>query len=265
MNDAVTLTFENDVAVLRMHRPDTRNAFSDEIKAGLAQAVQTLRANADVRAVVFTGSGGVFCAGGDLKAMLRRFKSGERATPAEYQAGLEELHDWLKQLRDLPVPVITAVDGPAFGAGLALALCGDMVVASDRATFSAAFAKVGAIPDCNLFWSLPRVVGVQRARELFYTARVVDAPEALRLGLCMEVVTPDALMPRAMEIAGQMTQSSPLAFALTKELSGLAMQIDSDTMLAREAEAQGRCLTSDYHYEAIARFAAKTPPKFDFK
>jgi 2-(1,2-epoxy-1,2-dihydrophenyl)acetyl-CoA isomerase len=264
-DDAVHLSITDGVALLQMCRPTSRNAFSDEMKTGLRDAIGTLDGHPDVGAIVFTGAGGVFCAGGDLKAMLRRHETGEENDLRDVQARMEELYVWLRQLRDMPVPVITAVDGPAYGAGLALALCGDMVVASTRATFNASFAKLGAIPDCNLLWTLPRVVGLQRARELFYTARTVDAVEAQALGLCMEVVPTEGLLPRAMEIAQQMKNTSPLAYRLTKTLTAQSMQSDSDAMLALEAAAQAECLTSDYHFEAIARFADKTSSKFDFK
>lgn len=265
MNDAVRLTREDGVALLEMVRPETRNAFSDEIKSGLGDAMDELSRDKGLRALIFTGCEGVFCAGGDLKAMLRRHRSGERNTAGDVRGRMRELHAWFRKLRDLPVPVIVAVDGPAFGAGLGLALCGDIVLAADRARFSASFAKVGAVPDCNLMWSLPRVVGQQRAREMFYTARTLGAREALRLGLCMEVMPAPELLPRAKEIAGMMSEVSPTAYALTKEITARAMQTDSDTILEMEADAQAICLTSDYHFDAIARFAAKTAPAFNFK
>ncbi|MCY6379704.1 enoyl-CoA hydratase/isomerase family protein [Hoeflea prorocentri] len=265
MSDPVRLTRSDGIALLEMARPDTRNAFSDEIKSGLSDALQTLTEATDLRALIFTGSDGVFCAGGDLKAMLERHRSGHKNTAEDMRNRMLELHVWFKKLRDLPVPVIVAVDGPAFGAGLGLALCGDIVLASDRALFSASFTKVGAVPDCNLMWSLPRVVGQQRAREMFFTARTVDAQEALRLGLCMEVLPAEKLLPRAKEIAAMMENVSPTAYALTKEIMAHAMQADSDTILKMEADAQAKCLTSEYHLDAIGRFASKTPPAFNFK
>jgi len=265
MTDAVRLTLgEDGVALLEMNRPDRRNAFSDEIKDGLRDATATLSRTSGLRALVFTGSGGTFCAGGDLKAMLRRHEAGEANTADDVEARMNAIHAWFRVLRDMPVPVIVAVDGPAVGAGLGLALVGDLVLASETAVFGATFAKVGAVPDCNLMWSLPRIVGLQRARELFYTARLVDAQEALRLGLCLEVLPRDRLMDRAREVAAMMAETSPEAFALTKEITGRAMQSDSDTILAAETAAQRICLTSAYHIDAVTRFAAKARPRFDF-
>ena len=266
MADAVRLTLdESGIATLEMTQPESRNAFSDAIKDGLHNAMQNLSGNDRLRVLIFTGSGGAFCAGGDLKAMLRRFELGEAIDAEDVKHRMETLHAWFRILRDLPVPVIVAVDGPAVGAGLGLALTGDIVLASDTAVFGATFATVGAVPDCNLMWSLPRVVGLQRARELFYTARLLDAKEAHQLGLCIEVLSPDRLVPRAKEIADMMLNTSPEAFALTKEITSRAMQSDSDTILAEETRAQMTCLTSDYHIDAIRRFVAKERPAFRFK
>jgi len=265
MGDAVRLSFEDDIALLALSQPESRNAFSEEIKAGLQAAMEQLSAKADLRALIFTGADGVFCAGGDLKRMLERHKNGEKNTQADVKQRMNEVHYWLKQLRDLPVPVIVAVDGPAFGAGFALALTGDIILATDRAQFNASFGVVGAVPDCNLMWSLPRVVGLQRARELFFTARTVDAKEALQLGICMEITVPDALLPRAWDIARMMSNLSPSAYAMTKEITARAMESDSDAILELEAQAQAKCLMSDYHIDAIARFAQKLPLKFRFQ
>ncbi|MEP3787255.1 enoyl-CoA hydratase/isomerase family protein [Ascidiaceihabitans sp.] len=264
MSDAVKVTRDGDVALIELNEPASRNAFSQDIRDGLRDAAAALTGDATLRAVVLTGTGGVFSAGGDLKAMLRRHKSGEEYSHDTAKARMEALHNWFKQFCALPVPVIAAVDGPAYGAGFGLAMCADIVIASERAEFGASFAKVGAVPDCNLMWSLPRIIGLQKARELFYTARVVGATEAQALGICMEVLPPEAVLPRALEIAGMMQETSQLAFSLTKELTGRALQSDAETMLKLEAEAQAQCLTSEYHINAIGRFTEKKPPKFNF-
>jgi len=266
MSDAVRLTFsDNGVALLEMNRPETRNAFSDEIKDGLRDAMATLSNAKQLRALVFTGTGGAFCAGGDLKAMLNRHQTGEGNSPQDVKDRMDTLHSWFRVLRDLPVPVIVAVDGPAVGAGLGLALVGDIVLASDTAIFGASFGAVGAAPDCNLMWSLPRIVGLQRARELFYTGRMVKPAEAQSLGLCLEVLPQEELMYRAHAVATMMINTSPEAYALTKKITAQALESDSDTILALETDAQMVCLTSDYHIDAVARFAAKERLEFHFK
>ena len=265
VSEAVNLTFDGGVAVLELSEPKSRNALSDAIKEGLEKAADTLARSKDLRALVITGSGGVFCAGGDLKAMLRKHLAGESENPDQKLASMKTLHIWFRKLRDLPVPTIVAVDGPAFGAGFGLALLGDVIICSDKASFGASFAKVGAVPDCNLMWSLPRAIGLQRAKELFYSARTVDAQEAKSLGIVMDIYPQDHLLPRALEMAKMMAEMSPVAFPLTKKIMDQSFDLSSDDMLNKEAQAQAICLTSAYHHDAIAAFASKQKPRFDFQ
>ncbi|MEM6460892.1 MAG: enoyl-CoA hydratase-related protein [Pseudomonadota bacterium] len=266
MTDAVTLQIDDDgIALVTLNQPGRRNALTVEVKACLSKISAQLAHDENLKSVVLTGSGGVFCAGGDLKKMLERHAAGKSAGAEDQLARMRETQTWFRTLRDLSVPVITAVDGPAFGAGFSLALVGDLILASERAQFCASFPKVGAVPDLGLLWSLPRVVGLQRAREIFYTARTLSTEEAVDLGIALEVHPHEALLPRAMEMARKMAQASPLAFRLTKELSARAMESDCDTILALEAEAQAICLTSSYHRDALSRFVEKKPPKFSFE
>lgn len=265
MTDPVTLTITDGIGVVTLNQPERRNALTLAVKESLVRISAELTSSETLKAVVLTGAGGVFCAGGDLKKMLERHASGEAAGAEDQLARMKETQSWFRVFRDLPVPVITAVDGPAFGAGFGLALVGDIVLASEHAQFCSSFAKVGAVPDLGLMWSLPRVVGPQRARELFYTARTVSAEDARVLGIALEVHAPDALLPRALRMAKQMAQASPVAFRLTKQISARAMDCDSDTILDLEAQAQAVCLTSEYHLDAISRFAEKKPPRFSFE
>lgn len=264
MSDPLRITRDNGVVQIEMMEPRSRNALSDAMRAALHDTFHSLSNDAEMRALILTGSDGVFCAGGDLKKMLENHKSGLVSGAKDVIVRMKHLHSWIKKLRDMPVPVIVAVDGPAYGAGLGLALTGDIILASDRASFNASFCKVGAVPDGNLLYSLPRMVGLQRAREMFYTGRTVTADEAQCIGICMEVTSSDALLPRAQEIAAQMTQTSPTAFSLTKAISGRSLELSSDTLLDMEAQAQSICLTSDYHKDAIDRFSRKEAPRFNF-
>ncbi len=265
MSSPIRITRDNGVVQIEMTEPKSRNAFSDAMRQAMHDTILELSRDTDMSALILTGSEGVFSAGGDLKKMLENYKAGLVSGAEDYLPRMKFLHSWVSKLRDMPVPVIVAVDGPAYGAGLGLALTGDIILASDRATFNASFCKVGAVPDGNLFYSLPRMIGLQRARELFYTGHTVDAQEAQRIGICMEVTTPEALLPRAQEIAAQMTQTSRTAFSLTKAISGRSMELSSDELLEMEAQAQAICLSSDYHRDAIARFANKQPPRFNFR
>lgn len=265
MSEPLRITRTGNVVQIEMTEVRSRNALSDEMRNALRDVMRALSDDSDLGALILTGSEGVFCAGGDLKRMLANHKAGLVSGAEDITPRMRHLHSWLRLLRDMPVPVIVAVDGPAYGAGLGLALTGDIILASDRASFNASFCKVGAVPDGNLFYSLPRMVGLQRAREMFYTGRTVGAEEAQRIGICMEVLSPEALLPRAQEIAAQMIESSRTAFRLTKAISARSMELDSDTLLDMEAQAQSICLTSEYHKDAIDRFTRRTPPRFDFK
>lgn len=265
MTDALEISRDGGVATFRMNEPASRNALSEAMRAGFASALQSLATDPDLQALILTGSDGAFCAGGDLKKMLANHKAGLVSEPEDILPRMKHLHGWIRLLRDLPVPVIVAVDGPAYGAGLGLALTGDIILASDRASFNASFCKVGAVPDGNLFHTLPRMIGLQRAREMFYTGRTVGAEEAQRLGICMEVLPPQDLLPRAQGIARMMCDTSRVAFAMTKSISGRSLELDSDALLELEAQAQAICLASSYHKDAIDRFTQKLPPRFDFR
>lgn len=265
MTDPLRITRKDGVVQVEMMESRSRNALSDAMRAALHDTMHALSTDTDMQALILTGSDGVFCAGGDLKKMLENHKAGLVSGSEDITPRMKHLHAWIRKLRDMPVPVIVAVDGPAYGAGLGLALTGDIILASDRASFNASFCKVGAVPDGNLFYSLPRMVGLQRAREMFYTGRTVHAAEAQQIGICMEVTTPDALLPRAQAIAAQMTRTSRTAFGLTKAISGRTFELDSDTLLEMEAQAQSICLASGYHKDAIDRFTRKEAPRFDFR
>ena len=161
--------------LIRINRPERRNAFDLEVRAGLAQAIFQAKDDDSVRAVVITGTDGVFCAGGDLKALSEAkrpvFKDRDR---------IRRLHTWFRELIHLEKPVIAAVDGPAFGAGFNLALACDFVLATPRARFCAVFGRIGLVPDLGGFFLLPRIVGLQRAKDLVFSAREMDGDEAKR-------------------------------------------------------------------------------------
>ncbi len=260
---AAVLSCEIDagVATLTMNRPESKNALSAEMKDAFAAAVPAIAADAAVRAVILTGAGGAFCAGGDLRGMeaVR-----EQMTTETWRERMREVQPWLKQLIELDKPLIAAVDGPAFGAGFSLALAADFVLATPRARFCLSFMRVGLVPDFAAMYTLPRVVGVQRAKELMLSAREVAADEAERLGLVMEVLDADALMPRARQLAQSFTGASPLAVSLVKQGAGMALASDLRSLLAAEADHQALCFQTAAHRDAVQRFLAKQAPAFLF-
>lgn len=255
------LQIEDGVATLTMNRPEARNALSAEMKDGFAAAVPRLAADPAVRAVVLAGAGGVFCAGGDLRGMQQ---VRAQMTVEGWRQRMREVQPWMRALVELDKPLIAAVDGAAYGAGFSLALMADFVLATPRARFCLSFMRVGLVPDFAAMYTLPRIVGVQRAKELMLSAREVAADEALRLGIAMEVLPADGLMARARALAASFRGASPLAVSLVKRELGMALATDLQTTLAAEADHQALCFQSGYQAEAVQRFLDKQPALFQW-
>lgn len=245
-------------ALVTLDSPAARNALTGPVKEGLARAIAQVKADPQVRAVVLAGANGAFCAGGDLRAMTA-------VTQLEsdgLRARMHATHAIFRELLTLDRPVIAAVDGAAFGAGFSLALAADMVLVTPRARFCMVFMRVGLVPDCAASYTLPRVVGAQRARELFLSAREVDAQEALSLGIAMEQHEAQALLPRALALADSFAGASPLAVSLVKR-----MALDPAAMEAAfeaEANAQALCFQTTPHRQAVQRFFDKLPAAFQW-
>jgi 2-(1,2-epoxy-1,2-dihydrophenyl)acetyl-CoA isomerase len=258
MMEAVRYDIAEGVATLTLNRPAQRNAIDLQMREEIARCVESLERDRDVRALVITGAGGAFCAGGDLRGIGSAQLDG-----AGWRQRMKDAHAWVGALIALDRPVIAAVDGPAFGAGFSLALAADFVVASPRARFCLSFMKLGLVPDFGLLHSLPRVVGVQRAKELMLSAREVAADEAQALGIVFELVPQDQLLRRAQALAAIFVNASPMAVSLVKRALA-AGPADLHTMLELEADAQALCFGSAPHQTAVARFLDKQPAPFQW-
>lgn len=245
------------VATLTLNRPDRRNALDLTMRGELLEALDVLEGEPEVRVVVLTGAGGHFCAGGDVK-MMREHDD----TAAEGRARVESLNRLVRRLVDYPRPTIAMVDGSAVGAGLNLALCCDLIVAADRARFGEVFARIGLIPDGGGTWLLSRVVGLARARELIFTADIIDAAEALRIGLVNRVVPAADLAAATRDLAQRIAAGPPAALAMAKRLVNQAATSDLAAALTLEAFAQGLAITSADHREGLQAFFDKRPPRF---
>lgn len=248
-------------AVLTLNRPEQRNALDLELRAAFAEAVPQVRDDPSVRAVVIAGAGGHFCAGGDIKG-LAQTPQGPRDI-FEGRERIRKIHRWFDELVDLEKPVIAAVDGSAFGAGLSLALAADFVIASPRAKFCAVFARIGYVPDMGLMYLLPRAVGLARAKELVFSARAVDAAEAQALGIVQQVAAGDVLQ-EALDLAARFAHAPTEALGLAKSVMNRAFESDRDTVYAQEAAAQAMCRESAFHQEAVRRFLAKEAPQYQW-
>jgi enoyl-CoA hydratase/carnithine racemase len=256
---AVKLENHGCTAVLTMNRPNRHNALDSEMRAGLADAIAQIRDDRAVKAVVLTGSGHTFCAGGDVKG-LSRAQEGPRDI-FEGRARILEMHRWFDMLVDLEKPVIAAVNGPAFGAGLSLTLAADFVLATPDATFCAVFARIGYVPDLAAMYLLPRKIGLSQAKELVFSARVVDAQEARALGLVHQVIDGD-LQSAALAFAERFHAGPTEAIGIAKSVMNRAFETDRDAIVLQEAMAQAMCRESDFHREAVRRFVAKEPSTY---
>jgi 2-(1,2-epoxy-1,2-dihydrophenyl)acetyl-CoA isomerase len=250
------------IATITLNRPEARNALSSEMRVDLDKAMTEIRERAgdDVQAVILTGAGGAFCAGGDVKSMGSRLRSSTLARQA-----LRDSHSNMYDLMNLEVPVVALVDGPAAGAGANIALAADFVLATPRAFLMQAFVKIGLVPDWGGMYILPRLVGLQRAKELVYTGRRVYADEAKEMGLVLEVVGQDTAMEEARAFAGRFVHAPTKAIGLAKNVMNQSYNLDHRTMLEMEAMAQSIARDTDFHKEAIRRFAAKEAPLYNWE
>ncbi|HEY0201155.1 MAG TPA: enoyl-CoA hydratase/isomerase family protein [Burkholderiaceae bacterium] len=248
------------IGTITLNRPEARNALSMDMRPALADAIAQMRDDAHVHAVILTGAGGAFCSGGDLSAMLDT-----RRTGLTFRTGMRELHQWFPELVNLEKPVIAAVDGPAFGAGLSLALAADFIVATRRAKFCAVFGRIGLVPDLGALHLLPRIVGLQKAKELVFTARTVEAEEAKQLGMVYDIVDDAAALTEAAQtLAQRFGQASTAAIGMAKTIMNQSFESDARTLAEMESYAQTLCRSSPYHQDAVQRFKDKEPLRFEW-
>jgi enoyl-CoA hydratase len=217
MSELVVERPESGITVLRLNRPERLNALSDETVAELARALDTLAADHDLRVLIVTGAGRGFCAGFDLTLAAEAPLQNKLGEAAAWTLRQEAFAGIVTRLRALRAPVIAAVNGPANGAGLGIALACEIRIAAPAAAFNAAFVKVGMSScDIGVSWLLPRCVGMSRAFEIMLTGRLVGAEEAERIGLVSALVPAEQLMARALELARRIAANSAFGVWMTK-------------------------------------------------
>lgn len=255
-----TLHFDvqNQVATLTLDNPAKRNALDPVMREEMAQVTAAVQRDQSIRALVITGANGHFCSGGDLRSIATAGLDN-----AGWRQRMAKLHDWLRLLLTLDRPVIAAVDGAAAGAGFSLALAADFILATPRTRFCMSFMKVGLVPDCGAFYTLPRIVGVQRARELMLSARDVDGVEALKLGIAMELHEPEQLLARAQALAASFVHASPTAVSIVKRTLA-APGHDLTTLLELEVSGQALATGTQEHRIAVNRFLDKQAAPFQW-
>jgi 2-(1,2-epoxy-1,2-dihydrophenyl)acetyl-CoA isomerase len=245
------------IATITLDRPDARNAIDLAMRQELMAALDGVEADEAARVLILTGRGGHFCAGGDVKSMRTR-----RLSAAEGRRRVELLNRMVLRLAEFPRPTIAMVDGYAVGAGTNLALCCDVVVASDRAKFGELFNKIGLVPDGGGTWLLSRLVGLARAKELIFTGEVFDAAEAARIGLINHVVPVADLARFTHALAAKIAAGPPGVLGLAKHMVNRAVTSDLAAALDLEAYSQGLALAADDHQEGLAAFFEKRAPRF---
>jgi 2-(1,2-epoxy-1,2-dihydrophenyl)acetyl-CoA isomerase len=256
MTASVLYQASEGVATLTLNRPDVLNAMNGDLMRELREGVERAAGDAAVRAVLITGAGRGFCAGADLAA---RGKDGITDSGTLLR---ERYHPIIMTLRQMPKPVVTAVNGVAAGAGMSLALAGDVVLAARSASFLQAFSKIGLVPDAGSTYFVPRYAGEMRARALAILAEKIDAEEAQRIGLVWKVHADDALQEEAGKLARHLATMPTMAYGMIKEALNQSFDNDLAAQLEVEATLQSRASRSDDCKEGVAAFMEKRKPQF---
>ncbi|NDA06919.1 MAG: 2-(1,2-epoxy-1,2-dihydrophenyl)acetyl-CoA isomerase [Flavobacteriia bacterium] len=247
---------QHGVCVLTLHRPDKYNAFNREMALALQAALKKAHEDDSVRAVILTGAGKAFCSGQDLGEATDPQGVGLDTILAEHYNPLVRL------MRSVMKPIVVAVNGVAAGAGANLALTGDIVLASEHASFIQAFANIGLVPDTGGTWTLPRLVGPGRASAWMMLGDKISALEAQQSGMIYRVCSADTLMEEAMQIALRLAQAPTRAFALTKQALNASMFEGLDAQLELERKLQNVAGESHDFKEGVLAFLEKRRPNF---
>jgi 2-(1,2-epoxy-1,2-dihydrophenyl)acetyl-CoA isomerase len=253
--DAILFDVSDGLAHVTLNRPARLNAVDPEA-IGLWQSIaHEIAGRDDIGAVLFDANGRAFCAGGDVVAMSM-LAADEPDAGGVIQRLADQIHDGHRTLRESAKPIVAAVQGAVAGGGLGFMLVADLVIASDRASFASRYSDVGLTPDCGVSTLLPEAIGTRRALELTLTSRRLTAAEALEWGLVTEVVAPDAVAPRAREIADAWLRGATSAFGQAKRLVRSGLGRDFQVALDDEARTIGAAFETPYARAAVAEFAA---------
>jgi len=246
------------VATVTLNRPDAGNSINVPLARALMEAAIECDEDEAVRCVLLTGSGRFFCAGGDLGAIAA---AGDRAAVLIKEI-TAYLHVAIARLANMDKPLVTAINGASAGAGLSLAILGDLALATPAAHFTAAYTAIGLSPDGGLTWLLPRLIGMRRAQDLVLTNRRVPAPEAATIGLVTRVTADGALMEEALATAGELAAGATRALGQARRLLLGSLESGLETQMDRESRAIAAAMRTAHGREGIRAFLAKQKPDF---
>ena len=255
-----TLEIDGPVALLTMDHQEVMNAVSMDMLGGLIEALDEVDVRrAEVRCLVLTGAGRAFCTGANLQGRNQQQKPGRSNAGAALETGF---HPFLRRIRNLHCPLVTAVNGPAAGAGMSFALMGDMIVCARSAYFLQAFRRIGLVPDCGSTWLLPRLIGKARAIELSLMGERLSAEKALEWGLVSRVHDDAILMEEAMKLARELASGPTVALSLIRKLYWESPENSFEDQLDLEYQSQRIAGSSEDFREGVTAFLEKRPAKF---
>ena len=249
------------VLLVTLNRPEALNALVLDMRQSLVDAFDNAARDPEIGAVVVTGAGRDFCSGGDIRFMKKVMESGGRFE--DFRPLVAAGREVALSIHRCGKPVIAAVNGAAAGGGMGLALMCDTRWASEKSRFAQSFAKIGLHPDWGSLYALPRLVGTARALELMWTGDMVDAAEALRIGIVTRVLPADQLLPEAMAFADRLARGPAVALSLIKRSVWDSLGYDLEQALAREIDAQEGCWNTRDSKEGVTAFLEKRPAKFE--
>ncbi|MFA7506099.1 MAG: enoyl-CoA hydratase-related protein [Burkholderiaceae bacterium] len=257
MSEPILYEVVDGVARITLNRPDVLNAISPELITAYGEAIQRAGSDETIRAVLVTGAGRGFCAGADLNSSgspERKMSSGQLLRTLYHPA--------IVGMRSMPKPVITAVNGVAAGAGMSIALAGDIIIAGQSASFLQAFSKIGLVPDAGSTWFLPRLVGDARARALALLADKIPAEDARQMGMVWKVYPDEQLVPEAQALAARLARMPTRAYALIKAALNASGDNPLAAQLELEADSQDIASKTEDFREGVQAFLQKRQPDF---
>lgn len=256
--DLIDLQIQSGIATIYLNRPEKRNAMSDDMRTQFIAALERVAADKQIRALVLTGNGKGFCAGGDVAGMERRMQAPIGEVGFNGWSRQQRVHHTVSLLHTMPKPTIAAVNGAASGLGADTALACDFIMASDAASFTWSYIHRGLIPDGGGMYFLPRRVGLPKAKELIFSGRKVDADEALQIGIADRLTGGETLVADAQAWATELSKGSATALALGKSILNQSFEFSADQVFAQGSQAQGICYTSTEHRDAVMAFLNKS-------